>query len=197
MYCSSLSVFMMNNMPSGIKKHRESTEPESLQMDKFKIVTFHDCCCTKEQHFILNSAPPLFHKFEVSWGSSNQLLKNYGFICSTIFFSCTHAHKSLSNWKTIITQGCWIGCVHEDRESLSSIVDLVFEQSLVNDSSVDTAYMYWGSMWGQTCCSVIDGKIELKHAPAAKKRWHKQDYKNIKNVTRCRDSKSAKSRETR
>ena len=29
-------------------------------------------------------------------------------------------------------------CVHEDRESFSSIVDSVFEQSLVNDSSANT-----------------------------------------------------------
>jgi len=40
MYCSSLGVFMMNNMPGGAKKHRKSTEPESrrlLQMGLFKI----------------------------------------------------------------------------------------------------------------------------------------------------------------
>jgi len=34
------------------------------------------------------------------------------------------------------------GSVHEDRESLSFIVDLVFEQSLVNDFSANAAYMY-------------------------------------------------------
>ena len=32
-----------------------------------------------------------------------------------------------------------------------------------------SAYMYWGSLWGQTCCSVIDGKPHHKHAPAANK----------------------------
>ena len=66
---------------------------------------------------------------------------------------------------------CWIRNmvdVHGERESLSSIVGLVFEQSLVNDSSANTAYMYWGSLWGQTCCSVKDGKLQLKYAPAAK-----------------------------
>ena len=26
-----------------------------------------------------------------------------------------------------------------------------------------------GSLWGETCCSVIDGKLQLKHASAAKK----------------------------
>jgi len=35
--------------------------------------------------------------------------------------------------------------MHGDRESLSSIavVDLVFVQSLVNESSANTAYIYW------------------------------------------------------
>jgi len=45
-------------------------------------------------------------------------------------------------------------------------IDSVFEQSLVNYSLANTAYIYWGSLWGQTCCSVIDGKLRLKHAPA-------------------------------
>ena len=41
-----------------------------------------------------------------------------------------------------------------------------------------------GSLWGQTCCSVIDGKLQLKHESAAKKRtW--TTIKNIKNVTSC------------
>ena len=31
-YRSSSTVFMMNNTPSGAKKHRESTEPESRQI---------------------------------------------------------------------------------------------------------------------------------------------------------------------
>jgi len=39
---------------------------------------------------------------------------------------------------------------------------------------------------------VIDGKLQLKHAPATDKR----DINKAKNVMRCRDSRSAKSRET-
>ena len=39
---------------------------------------------------------------------------------------------------------------------------------------------------------VIDGKLQLKHASAAKK----SDMNKNKNVTRCRDSRSAKSMET-
>jgi len=29
---------------------------------------------------------------------------------------------------------------------------------------------YIGSLWGQTCCSVMDGKLQLKHLSAANKR---------------------------
>jgi len=34
MYNSSLSVFMTNNMPSGVKRHHKSAEPESHQTAK-------------------------------------------------------------------------------------------------------------------------------------------------------------------
>ena len=58
-YRSSSSVFMMNNMPSGAKKHHESTYPESYQMAKMFIFSsssdrlvqnwrFQDGFCTKK-----------------------------------------------------------------------------------------------------------------------------------------------------
>jgi len=37
-------------------------------------------------------------------------------------------------------------CAWRQWESLASTVNSVFEQSL--------AYIYWQSLWGQTCCSV-------------------------------------------
>ena len=49
----------------------------------------------------------LLHNFEVSQGGLNQSLNNYGFYCDAIFFTCIHAHKSLSN-ETILIQDCWI-----------------------------------------------------------------------------------------
>jgi len=52
-------------------------------------------------------------------------------------------------------------------QSFSSIADSVFEQSLVNDSSANTACIYWGSLWGQTCCSVTDGSSSM-HLPLRK-----------------------------
>ena len=53
---------------------------------------------------------------------------------------------------------------------MSSIVDSVFEQSLVNDSSANTAYIYWS----EEACE--DRLAALWYAPAAKK-WHKQTLK--------------------
>jgi len=51
--------------------------------------------------------------------------------------------------------------VFGDRERLSSIVDSVFEWMSSQWSLANTAYIYWGTLWGQTCCSVIDGKLQL------------------------------------
>ena len=47
------------------------------------------------------------------------------------------------------------------------------------------------SLWGQTCCSVIDGKLQLKHAPASKKVTYTR-LKNIKNVGRVDRQKAGK-----
>ena len=99
-----------------------------------------------------------------------------------------------SHWRTIwLHCKIWLLCMHGDRGSLSSIVDLVFELSLVNDSSANTAYMYWRSLWGQT--ALWWQSSAQAHAPAAKSDINKT--KSIKNVTRYRDSRSAKSRESR
>jgi len=91
--------------------------------------------------------PIAFSNSEVSWGSLSQLLKKYGFISNAIFKTCMHAHKSLSN-KTIfkIAELEIRLCAWRQGESLVSIVDSVFEQSLVNDSCVNTAYIYRGSI---------------------------------------------------
>jgi len=53
-------------------------------------------------------------------------------------------------------------------ETLSSTVVSVFDRCLVSDSSAKTAYSYWQSLWEKTWCSVIDDKLQLKHASAAK-----------------------------
>ena len=104
------------------------------------------------------TSPSIFYRFEVSRGGSNRSLKN--FLCDTIFSShvcmrtnhlamkCNYYARLLNSW--------YAGSVWR-------------EPGLVNDSSANTANICWGSLWGQTCCSVIDGKLQLKHASAAKK----------------------------
>ena len=49
------------------------------------------------------------------------------------------------------------------------------EPGWVNVSSANISYIYWGSLRGQTCCSVIDGKLQFKHASAAKRKWHERE----------------------
>ena len=90
--------------------------------------------------------------------------------CDTILFICTHAHKSLTNKTWLLLKLEIRLCLWRQGSLLSSVVDSVFEQSLVSNSSANTAYIYWGSLWGQTYCSVINGKLQLKHA---------QDYKTL------------------
>ena len=59
------------------------------------------------------------------------------------FFTCTHVYKSLSNNSLlkIAELLIWL-CAWRQGKSLSSIVDLVLEQSLVDDSSANSAYIY-------------------------------------------------------
>ena len=95
---------MMNNTHSGAKKHRESTEPESLQTAKMSssssssdgLVQISE---TLSRWFLHKTAafsteqctsPSLLSRFEVSEGSSNSSLKNYSFLCDAIFFSRVH-----------------------------------------------------------------------------------------------------------
>ena len=114
----------------------------------------------------------------------------------TPFSSLVHMHSYHLAMNVIISQDHWITntvCVHGDREGLSHpLLTQFLTRHLVNDSSANTTCIYWGNLWGQTCCSVIDGKLQLKHASATDKR----DINKAKNVMRCRDSRSAKYRET-
>jgi len=119
---------------------------------------------TKWQQFALSSALcrlSLFHNFEIWQGALKWSLKNQGFICNTIFFTCMHMHKSLSNktWLLKIADlEIWLVRM-ETRQtgSLSSIVDSVFEKSLVNNFSVNTAYIYWGSLAVRRDLLLCDG----------------------------------------
>ena len=108
-------------------------QANSKLCDSFTMVFTQNSSIYTEQC----TSPSLFHNFEVSQGGSNRSLKNYDFISDTIFKICTHAHKSLSN-ETIIFKiaelEIWL-CAWRRGDSLTFIVDSVFGQSLVNDSS--------------------------------------------------------------
>ena len=70
-----------------------------------------------------------------------------------VFFTCLHVHKSPSNEMSLF---------HNIAE-LEILLVWFFSQYCI------------GSLWGETCCSIIDGKLQLKHASAAKKKWHEQE----------------------
>ena len=81
---------MMNNTPSGAKKHHESTEPESRQTAKMffffrwassNLCYFHDWFSHKTPAVFTKqcTTPSLSSMFEVTRGDTNRSLKNYGF----------------------------------------------------------------------------------------------------------------------
>ena len=95
------------------------------------------------------TSPSPFSMFEVTQNDLNCSLKNYGFLCDTIFSSrvrmrtnhlatkCNYNARLLNIEILLVCREClkkaWCG-----HWSLSQ---------------------YWiGSLWGETCCSVIDGK---------------------------------------
>ena len=117
--------FMTYNMPTSMKKRRKvpnqkvSRRPKCFSFfffflfrqatSNFKIVTLSQWFSYKTAAFYTEqcTSPSLFHNFEVSQGSLNHSLNNYGFISDVILKICMHVHKSLSN-ETIIIQDCWI-----------------------------------------------------------------------------------------
>jgi len=114
---------MTNNTPSGARKHRESTEPESRQTAKtfsfFFFTKFSasssdglvQICVTLLRWFSHKTAaffteqctsldqPIAFFQFEVIPGDSGEPLTEELWLPlrRQFFFTCTHAHKSLSN----------------------------------------------------------------------------------------------------
>ena len=117
---------------------------------------------TKQQHFPLSSAPAhqFFYSFEVSRGSSNWSLKNYGFICNAIFFfTCTHAHKALSNEMYLLLKITKIEIPSVGMETGMPIyiVDSVFElmpnQWFFNTAYISLLCVKWQtSAEACTCC---------------------------------------------
>ena len=132
---------------------------ESFMIVSYKTAVFYIEQCT---------SPWLFHNFEVSHdhkavGTGHQTtMASFAMpFSSLVHMRTNHLAAKCNYYPRLLNYIYKYGCVHEDRESLSSIVDSVLTQP-------NTAYIYWGSLWQQICCSVMDGNFLLKHAPAAK-----------------------------
>ena len=98
--------------------------------------------------------------------------------CLGIWRGLKHVRTSFKWSQASLYRLQYMPYVWENYSDLRSVYCVRCVGSL-SDSSANTAYIYWGSLWGQTCCSMVDGKLQLKHAPAAKK-GHKQDLKTLK-----------------
>ena len=116
MYHSFSSAFMSNKTPRGSKEHHESTNPGSCWTAKagFFLILPSDGLVHKVRDSlgmpVLTQNSSILHwalhdprHFSESKGSWKHPLKIYGFICDTMFFNCTHAHKAHSN-ETIISE---------------------------------------------------------------------------------------------
>ena len=120
-YCSSSSVFIMNNTPSGAK----NTKPESHLETKmfFFLFWLASSLCAwlflhKQQHFTLSSAPA--HNF-FTWS----LTRWFELVTEELwlhlrrhFFTCMHVYKSLSNERIHYSRllNYKYDCVHKDKE---------------------------------------------------------------------------------
>ena len=110
----------------------------------------------------------------------------YCFICDAIFFTCMHAHIALSNKTKSLLKNCWIRnnygwCAwrRQGELALPIHIDSVHEQipgTVIRQPMLHTSTKE-ASGDKTSCYSVIDGKLQLKHARAANKKWHKKHWK--------------------
>ena len=194
---------MTKNMSSSMKKYHESTKPESCQT--VKMFSFFFFFYFRRASLKIVTLSRWFSHITAAFYTEqciNSLLlqKNYGFICKTPFSSLVCMCTKYLAWIVIITQDWWIRNtvrVHVERERpCHPLLTRCLNRCLVSDSSANTAYIYWGSLWGQTfSCSVMANLCSSMYLLLKKSDTNKT--KNIKAVTRCRDSRSAKSRESR
>ena len=102
------------NTHSGAKRHREIPNQKVARRQKcFSSDGLVQICVTisrtKQQHFSPSSAPAhrLFPGLKSHEAIRTAQWRTMASFTTPIFFTCTHAHKSLSN-EVIITQDYWI-----------------------------------------------------------------------------------------
>ena len=154
---------MTYNMPTSARKHCESTEPETRQMAKtFFFLSSSSSspsdglvenCVTLSQWFSHKAAalyteqctsPSLFHNFEISRSGLNWSLKTYGFISDAIL-------KKLVRMRT----------------NHLAMKQLLFK---IADLEIESYCIHLPMKPMRTDLLLCDsGKLQLKHAPAAKK----------------------------
>ena len=147
-YRSSSRVFMTNNTPSGAKKHRESTEPESRQTPKMFFLFFI--------FFFRRASSNLLYAFTMVFAQNSSIFhwavhqpiaflhvrshtRRFEPLTEELwlplrrhfFFLCTHAHKSLSNKMQLIRKIAELEILSVCREYL--------KPDLVSDSWANTA----------------------------------------------------------
>ena len=173
---------MMNNTPSGMKKHRESTEPEICQMFFFpssssssdglvQNYTTHSrwfSCQTAAFYTEQCTSPSPFHNFKVTWKASNWSLKNYMASFVMPFSSLVHMQTNHLATKQLLL-------LFKIDELKNTVVYMETGRVFVIHCWLGVwtelsqwffrEYCYWGSQWGQTCWTVIVSKLQLKHAP--------------------------------
>ena len=166
---------MMNNMFSDAKekRHCKSTESESCQTVKMFFflsstsssdVLVQNCMALSQllshktaSYITLSSAPTqcfftTLESHEVVWTG----------LCSRLHLRFHFLYLVRMHINHLATKQLLLKFAELARNTVvrmktgKAIVDSVFEQSLINDSS---AKYYWRSLWGQTCCSMIDGKL--------------------------------------
>ena len=157
--------FITYNTPSSTKKQCKNTEPENRQMAFFFF-------------FFWQASSNLRDSFTVTFAQNSSIL--HWAMHQPITLSQLW---SLTKWFEPVTEQLWLHfklvgmhtnhlaakqllfkiaeleiqlCAWEQGDSLASIVDSVFEQSL-HGQWFFSQYI-WGSLWGQTCHFVIDGK---------------------------------------
>ena len=151
---------MTNSTPSGAKMHRESTEPKSRQV--FFRQANSNLCDSLTMVYAPNNS--IFHwavhqpiAFFQVWSHTRQfkpLTEDLWLPLRRHFIHMYACAQTTKQRIVVITQDCWI------RNTVG--VWGVFEESLWFFSQYCI-----GSLWGETCCSVTDGKLQLKHASAA------------------------------